>query len=329
MRLSSMAAIVVGGAICVFVGRSVVMRAVVAPRAEAVERIDALRRNIEVARRAENEAPEAKARLRSIAAQTLGADAETVDHRLRTRLNRIAEEAGLAGPVVTTTKPLARLSPARTAMPRSTAWRSLRDEPDFIEIDATLTGEGPIDTVVTVVDRVEAEPWLKRMGRVRLDAKDGGDRFVLSVTLTTIFLPGVSTGDDVDSPLYDRRRLDRLAALLAANPFRVPPPPEPVRQVDRGPRPRPAPPPPPPPPQFPWSEWVLTGVAEARGVAEAWLRNTRSGEVRRLEVGGTMDSATLEAIETDAVRLRIPEGLVRVIVGSTLADRVMIAASAG
>ena len=60
--------------------------------------------------------------IQSFVDRTLGADVETVDHHLRSRLNRIAEAVGLDGTTVGTGHASLRRSPARAAFPRSGDW---------------------------------------------------------------------------------------------------------------------------------------------------------------------------------------------------------------
>ncbi|MBT8484577.1 MAG: hypothetical protein KJO43_03295 [Phycisphaerae bacterium] len=251
--------------------------------------------------------------------RTLGGDVEVVDHHLRTRLNRLAERAGLAGAAVGTGGPAARRSPARTAFPRGGIWRELRDAIDFVEIEGWLTAEGTLAQAVELVDAVAAEPWIKRVQQVKLDPKDNGDRVTLTLRLTTVFVPGRGPAEIPSVAAYDRGRLDRFARLLDRNPFAVPaPPPAPVETVAQE---VPTPPPPPAAPSFPWEDWQLTGVAEGPSGREAWLRNRATGAARRLAVGEQIDRAVLASASGEWAEFALGEQRFRVQVGRNLNDR--------
>jgi hypothetical protein len=247
--------------------------------------------------------------LDAFVARTLGGDVERVDHRLRVRLNRIVEEIGLAQPVVTTGKAVLLPSPAKRTFPRTAAWRALRDEVDCAEISASVSGEGDLAAAIEVIDRVRAEPWLKRIDRVELAPKGGGARFAVSVRLTTIFLPGREAPEQPVAA-YDRTRLAPLAGLIAANPFRIPPaaPPAAAPPVEVATA----------PPAFPWDAWMLTGIADGPGGPEAWLRQRNSGETRRLTIGSEIGGAVLMEIESAGAVFRVGDETLRVAVGATL-----------
>ena len=254
----------------------------------------------------------------AVLATTLGADRETVDHRLRTRLNRITEIVALRDPIVNTSavKPLE--SPARRRMARKGPWKALRAEIDFVEAPATITGACTLEQAIELVDRLEAEPWPKQIRMVKLDPTKDGTTFRVTVQLATIFFPGRGA-DAPPEPEWDPARLDRLAHVVSANPFRVPPKPEPEVVAQKPPEP--APQDPPPKPAFPWNEWMVTGVADGPGGEEVWLRNHRSRTTRILNTGQTIGDAVFVGGRGDAALFEIGQQQYLVLVGENLDQR--------
>lgn len=254
--------------------------------------------------------PRLQRQLREVIDSTLGGDVEAVDHRLRTRLNRIAEDLQLHQPSVSTGRPSARPSPARLLFP--TAARELRDELDFVELDGSISAEGTLEQVVALVDRIQAEPWMKRFNSVRLDPKNNGERFGVTVRLTTLFLPG-QTPEGVPAGAYDADRMARFASLVQANPFRMPPPvvaaPAQPQQPTATPQPR-------------MEQWLVTGIAQGPDGVEAWLRNARSGESRRIGVGQRVREAVLVAANGDEAEFEVDQRRLVVAIGSTLSVQV-------
>ena len=175
--------------------------------------------------------------IRAFVDRTLGGDLEAVDHELRTRLNRLGEEIGLRKLSVSTGNVRWFETPARS-LPAFRGQRELREEIDFAEVEASVTGEGSLDTVLRLVHRIEAEPWLKRVNQVRLSARDNGERFTVTLRLVTIFLPGRSPAGTLQA-IANPDRFDRYDALVNRNPFRVPP------KTAAAPPPQPAAPQPP------------------------------------------------------------------------------------
>jgi hypothetical protein len=288
------------------------------PRAKLVSDIESVRAAVTDYRAALDRRAWLDAQLRSYVDRSLGADVETVDHRLRTRLNRIAEEVGLNSVTVSTSSPTAFPSPARATI-RSAAFRELRDEVDFVEVPGAISAEGTLAQHVELLDRLNAEPWLKRVPTARLDPRDGGQRFNITVRLTTIFLPGREAGQGTliaSSGSYDRSRLARFASLTAGNPFRLPPPPEPRPEPEQRVEQRPSGPPP-----FPYGQWILTGIAEGTYGEEAWLTNRRSGESRRIAVGEELAQIRFIAARGEHGEFAQGDERFLVAVGSNLNDR--------
>jgi hypothetical protein len=257
--------------------------------------------------------------LDDFAQRTLGSNLEAVDARLRSRLNRIAEEVGLNGASVGTGARSRKQSPMRQAFERRGAWRELRDTNDFEELEGWVGGEGTIEQAVLLVDRIIAEPWMKRVDNVKLDAKDNGARIAVTVRLTTLYMTDLGHDDAPTAPPYDPARLDAFASLSGSNPFHVPDPePEPAPEVvavEQTPPPQPAAPP------FPWEHWVLTGVGEGPHGPEAWLRNTSSGKRRVMSVGDRLGPARIVEIGVDWIAFSIDEDQFRVRTGGILSDR--------
>lgn len=252
--------------------------------------------------------------LQAIADRTLGSDRQTVDHRFRTHLNRITEDLGLNGATVGTAGASAERSPARTRFSRRGLQGELRDMIDFIELEGWVSAEGTLEQAVALVDRIEAEPWLKRIDQVKLSARDGGTRCAVSVRLTTIMLPDYQPDEVPHLEDYDRGRLGRYASILEANPFAVPAPeprPEPTQVAEQ---PEPA------KPVFPYGQWAVTGTAIGPEGAEVWLLRRSSGQTRRLLVGEAIGEARLLAAEGENARFELNEQQFLVSIGGTLAD---------
>lgn len=308
-RISIFAIVVVliGGALLYRVAD----RAYFSPRAEIVSSLETATETVNRYRSALENRPRLHQRLRSYVDRTLGGDIETVDHRLRTRLNRIAEQIELQSISVTTGTPRALGTPGRGDF-SGTAMRSLREELDFIEVPGSITAEGTLAQAIELVDRIEAEPWLKQVHDVNLDPRDNGQRFMVRVRLRTAFLPGQPPEIEPRSP-YDPDRMVRLSSLTQGNPFRLPPPPEPERETRVVERPS--------PPAFPYDQWVLTGVAEGSGGGEVWLRNRRSGESRRITVGEGVAQVVLVAARGEFAEFERDDERFLVAVGSSLNDK--------
>ena len=292
-------------------------------RREVDRRVATYESAIETGRRQRRERRETDEALDAFGGRTLGNDLETADSALRSRLNRLGEDAGLAGSLVVSTQaPRGRATPARSEFNRSGSQRALREELDFVELPARVSVEGPLEAVMRLVHRIEGEPWIKRLDSVSLDQAGGrdGDRMKLDLQLTTLFIPGREMPEEFATADGSTPPFDRYARLLAANPFLMPPPP---------PKPAPSPPSqaeperprPPAKPPFPYREWFLTGLVQGPQGIEAWLRNDRTGETASIRPNGRVGAAELVEIAGDAATFRIGEESFLVLVGSTLGDR--------
>jgi len=267
------------------------------------------------------------ARLQSFADRTLGGTAETCDAQLRSRLNRLGEEVGLRDLRVTTGSATSRPSPAKGEFGRSGRDRALRDEIDFVELDATIAGEGSLEQVLRLVHRVEVEPWIKRIDGVKLDSVRDGERVKLTLRLTTVFLPGLERKVELKVADSELAGFARFSSLVDANPFRVPKPPVAVAQVTPPATP-PAPPPGPDPgpPEvpvtgFPYDQWLLTGLVSGPTGQEAWLRNASDNRSAILQPGQSMGDLTFLGFTADLAEFAAGEARFRVQVGNSLGTR--------
>ena len=287
---------------------------------EVQKRIKTYENAIATGRKQRRERPRIEADLDGILVRTLGGDLESTDSALRSRLNRLGEEVGLsASLVVSTQAPSTRGTPAKSEFGRTGVQRQLRDERDFVELPASVSVQGPLEPLLRLAHRIEAEPWIKRIDSFRLDRAGADDRMKLDLRLTTIFLPGRTLPEDAQLPGSEAPPFDRYATLLASNPFASPPAPEPRRPRERR---REAPPPPPPgPPPFPYGEWMLTGVVEGPIGPEAWFRNSANGQTLALAPQGKVGDAELLRIDGDRAEFALAGESFAVLVGGSLVDR--------
>lgn len=260
--------------------------------------------------------PALDAKLKGVADRTLGPSAESVDSGLRSRLNRIGEELRLADLAVSTDADKERVgTPARSEF--TAKERSLRDQPDFVEVRGSISGEGTLDQAMRLVHRIEVEPWLKRIDQVRLDPVKAGERVKVLVRMTTLFVEGVSGQPVAQASGEALATFAKYAGFAQRNPFRVPPPP--------------APPPPPvvqktpaPPPGFPWNQWKLTGRLDGPLGAEACMRNTATNATMTLAPGAKLSDAEFVGFDGGAALFRLAEAHFRVELGATMDQRAAV-----
>lgn len=258
-------------------------------------------------RRGRDDHHRVSAAVRAFVDRTLGGDLETVDHELRTRLNRLGEEIGLQKLSVSTGSVRWLESPARN-LPEFRGHRELREEIDFAEVEASMTGEGSLEKVLRLVHRLDAEPWLKHVNQVRLKPRDNGKRLAVTLRLVTIFLPGRSpAGRPRASVAPDE--FDRYDQLVGRNPFHLPPKPAAAS---------PAEPAAPQAPKDPLRRWVLTGVVTGPGGVEVWLLDTNTGDSRRLAIGQTLKALTLVSADGETAEFAIGDRRFTVQVGRRL-----------
>ena len=58
------------------------------------------------------------------------------------------------------------------------------------ELNGWITAQGTFPQIVELIDAVAAEPWAKRIDQIKIDPKDNGERFGISIRLSTLFIPG-------------------------------------------------------------------------------------------------------------------------------------------
>lgn len=286
-----------------------------APRAALLARIQ--RVNKEIAEREKTLGGETaqKRRWRDAATRTLGGSAEEAVSALRTRLNTIGHGVALSDLRVSTSPVREIGTPASSAYSRESAWKALQRQPDFLAVSAEFSGQGTLPQVVRALEIISDEPYVKRLERISLRPRRAGEVVDVSVSLTTLILPGTEAQT---LPEPDVGRATLFAALADKNMFRAPPPP-------------PAPPPVRPevrtevavqrPPPVPWGEWVVTGIARINGAAELWVRNNRTSESRQLRSGDRLLEAQIEEISDTRAVLAIDGAQFTVEIGQTLGER--------
>lgn len=257
--------------------------------------------------------------LAAIVDRTLGGTLAEVDSALRARLNRLGESEKLRELAVGTAANTVRESPAKSRYGRDADQRILRDEPDFIELQGWITGEGTPVQVLRMLQRVDDEPWLKRIDGVRLEAVRGAKptdptRLRANIRLTTIFMPGREPTTQLAST-WSADDVKRLAPLVTESLFAMPAAPQPTAAAA-------APSPPPTaPPTFPYDEWMLTGVARGPAGMEAWLHNRRSGEHRVLAAGEALHEMVFADAAGESARFTFATQRVAVAVGHSMNER--------
>lgn len=285
--------------------------------------------------------PELDKKLQSMANLMLGPSLETVDSEVRRRLNRACEELGLNDFSVTTGTSVGRPTPAKKEF-RTPEARRLRDEIDFMEVQATVMASGPVDKIYRLLFRIDAEPWIKRIESLRFNPTGDGQFVRMTVKLTTPFMPGTSSKVTLALDPARLQQADRYAALFSSNPFRIPPPPPmppasiaanvnpAVATPAANPSPETAPPPPVPTPPggFPYGEWQITGIVEGPAGPEAWLRHVPTGTNLALQPGSPVGELVFRRVEYDFAVFDSPSGACRIQVGTNLTQRSAVVGTA-
>ncbi|MFO0874391.1 MAG: hypothetical protein U0575_10510 [Phycisphaerales bacterium] len=266
--------------------------------------------------------PEQDRQLAEIVNRTLGGSLPAVDSALRARLNRLGESERLRDLAVGTGANTLRDSPAKARYGRDPEQRALRDETDFVEVEGWITGDGTPEQVLRLLQRIDAEPWIKRIAAVRVDAIRGAKpndpaRLRANIRLETIFLPGREPEAQLAST-WSIEQAQRLAPLAEASLFSLP---KPADKVAAAPPPPPPPPTAPTPPPFPYDEWTLTGVARGPAGVEAWLHNRRSGERRVLASGQALHEMTFADATGESAQFTLGGARVSVTVGAAMSER--------
>lgn len=306
-------------------------------RATALRDLNTDQEFLRTVRTLKEKRPTLDARLASVSNATLGDRLDVVDGALRARLNRIAEETGLRDLMVATSQATERRNPARPEMLRLGLPRALREETDFVEVRATLTGDGAMDQVLRLVHRVCVDPMVKRVESVKFDPGRDGARIRVTMKLVTIYLPGVAPKDMPGAPSAEvLAGFAKYAVLAQRNPFRLPEPPvaPPAIAVAAAPTPdAPAAAPAAAPqtsevqPGFPYSQWLLTGIIDGPAGTEAWFRNTATREARVLHINDTIAEFALVGLAADGARMSAGGATYLLRVGEALDARVVETAS--
>jgi hypothetical protein len=287
------------------------------PRGKLIADIQATRARLANYAKARQDERRLDTELKQIVDHTLGGERETVDHTFRSRLNRIGEQLKLLNVAVGTGSAVrAKDSPAKSVF-SSGSQKALRDEIDYMELEGWISGTGTFEQVLRLVDAVESEPWIKRIDQLKLDPKQNGERFDVTLRLTTLFLPKRSPATVNTNPPTNAN-FDKYMTFVATNPFRVPPPPPVAAQPNPKPNTDLSPP---AKPTFPYEQWALTGVAQSASGPEVWLLNQKSRESRRLVVGESLEEVVLVAAAGDSAEFRLGEQRFVIAVGKFLSDR--------
>jgi hypothetical protein len=302
-------------------------------RAAAVAQIGAATETLLAVRQQRERRPALDARLSGVVQRTLGERLDAVDTALRARLNRIAEETGLGNLLVSTGSAVDRRSPARAEMARMNLPRAMREETDFVELRATLAGEGAVDQVLRLVHRIAVDPMLKRVESVKFDPVRDGSRVRVTMRLSTIFVPGREPASLPPPPTAEALAgFAKYASLAARNPFRVPAAAPAATAIAAAPAAAApagadaaaaAPAPAAAIEGFPYGQWFLTGVIEGPAGTEAWFRNIASGERRALRMRDTIAEFALVGLDADQARIAAGGATYRLRVGDNLEARAL------
>ncbi|MCZ6835152.1 MAG: hypothetical protein O7G85_05195 [Planctomycetota bacterium] len=278
------------------------------PRAELDETIDRVGARVASYRKGLRDQPRVQEALQSYVDRTLGGDLEAVDHRLRTRLNRLGEQLQLNDVVVGTGRAISRGTPAKRRFTRRE--KELRDETDFIELNAWISARGTLQQTLCLVDAIEAEPWIKRLDQIDLDPQDNGASIDIVVRLTTLFLPGRDP-ELGEASTYDTTRIDRFARLIELNPFQVPEaPPEVVTTPEVIPT-----------PTSELDSWTITGIAQSTSGYELWLLHEGTNATRVWRPGEQIENVVLVTARDELAIIQDEESQYAILVGQKLNNR--------
>lgn len=292
-------------------------------RAELLKKIDSYTSFNEAAKKERKQLKRQSTDFDNLVNQTLGGDQESVDHQLRTRLNRIGEELKITGLSVGTGQVRKLAIPEKSLVAKGIRTRSislkkliknLKEEIDFHELQGWISGQTTYENALRLIHRIDAEPWLKRIDQVSLQPKDNGSRFAVKIKLTTLFLPNKSPKDPVYEP-YDSAAFDQYLVLAQSNMFRVPPEsqqdvPKPTQIVQQVPK------------TSPYQAWSVTGVAIGPNGPEVWLRNPQTGESQSLSVGETFKDLLLVGAAGEEAEFKLNDKHFTVSIGQRLNQRV-------
>ena len=281
------------------------------PVAEARADLAAYRERLQKAGQEVRRGRQASKALDDLRARTLGGDEETVDHRVRTQLNRLLESFKVAEATVITSEPRLVETPARSVMGRAqTSLRKRRDEPDFATLEFKIGGVAPVGRVLGLLTELRAQSWPCRIEDVRLDPVFGGAGLRFSVRCTTMFLLGPDAGEP-EPANASPEALAQFADFVRSNPFALPPAPA-VAAAQPNPKPSP-----PSSPSFPYDRWRLTGIAKLAGTMESWWVRP-NGKTVVLREGAGIGRAVISGIEPELVVLQRADQQLRIEIGSAI-----------
>ncbi len=285
-----------------------------APRRDLLDRIDEERTTIARLQETINKEVAQRRALRDAAARTLAGTSEETVSILRERLNTIGHGIGLTDLRVSTANPRSVASAAKSDY-RNRDWKSLTGQPDFYTLSADFSGQGTFEQAVRAIEVIAAEPYLSRMDRFSLRPRRGGEVVDVSLSLTTVILPGV---DPPPQPAPGLAQAPSHASLTGKNLFRAPPPP--ALEVKPEVKPAVAVQPPPPAP-VPWGDWVVTGIVWIDRQPELWLRNRKTSEAKQLRAGDRILQAQVEEISQTQAVVSIEGALFSIQIGQSLEER--------
>ena len=289
-------------------------------QAQLLERRQNFINAMQAVRTQRKERPAEEAREEALVERTLGSDIESVHSRIRERLYALGSTAGLTDLTVSSTGASGRETPAKREFSRRGQEKTLREELDFVEVAASISGQGTIEQVFRLIGWLDADGWVKRVNSIRLDPDGNGSRLKITMKLVTLFIPGRESEKPLDAGSFDESSIE---GLLTMNPFRVPPPPpppppDPTPVVTPAPEPKPVAPKP-PKVTFPYDQWVVTGVAVGPDGPEAWLRNSATSKRRTLRPGDTIGTLGLTGIRGEFALFVQGEERIEVRIGLSLA----------
>jgi hypothetical protein len=238
---------------------------------------------------------EAEAKIRAVAASTLGDQLDVVEHRLRTGLNRVMEQEGMQGIVIDTFQPREEENPlTRSKGVPPTVKKLLNADPDFIALRASVKGVGTLEQVSRCIAVIQAQPWLHRVDSfaVRPLGKER-ERFELRLDVASLFMPQW-VPKDLPDPVVAQVGEDGAqyaAAMAARNVFRrAQPPDKPIAEAAA-----PVDPAVPAPPVVfpPYEDWALSGVMSGRSGLSVVMVNRKSGESLAVRPGERVLDAVL------------------------------------
>ena len=281
------------------------------PVAEARADLAAYRDRLQKADAEVRRGAQAGKALDELRSRSLGGDEETVDHRVRTQLNRLLESLEVSEATVTTSEPRTVETPARSVMGRAQAsLRKRRDEPDFATLEFKIGGVAPVGRVLGLLTELRAQTWPCRVEDVRLGPVANGAQLRFAVRCTTMFLLGPDAGEPAPSNA-SAEELAQFADFARSNPFALPPSPVVAVQPSSSKPSRPT------PPSFPYDKWRLTGIAELAGTMESWWVRP-NGKTVVLREGAGIGKALIAGIDPEAVVLQRADQQLRVEIGGVI-----------